>query len=169
MWLLKPRFDSEEAMIRVVGGLENAVVLKAGPLCKMPMMHMFNKSWEPALTGQNVFSFFLGGGIQFVKDMSEYMEKFAVSRLTGAPPGYVGYEVPAFRLSMDQWIQWVGGRSIWQEGGQLTEPVRRRPYCVLLFDEMEQLGRKRAGKAAEYTNMWWKMYGISILYILIKF
>jgi len=49
-------------------------------------------------------------------DMSEYMEKFAVSRLTGAPPGYVGYE----------------------EGGQLTEPVRRRPYCVVLFDEMEK-------------------------------
>mmetsp|Transcript_19321 Transcript_19321/g.61257 ORF Transcript_19321/g.61257 Transcript_19321/m.61257 type:complete len:297 (+) Transcript_19321:2-892(+) len=49
-------------------------------------------------------------------DMSEYMEKFAVSRLTGAPPGYVGYE----------------------EGGQLTEPVRRRPYCVILFDEMEK-------------------------------
>jgi len=48
--------------------------------------------------------------------MSEYMEKFAVSRLTGAPPGYVGYE----------------------EGGQLTEPVRRRPYCVILFDEMEK-------------------------------
>jgi len=49
-------------------------------------------------------------------DMSEYMEKFAVSRLTGAPPGYIGYE----------------------EGGQLTEPVRRRPYCVILFDEMEK-------------------------------
>jgi len=49
-------------------------------------------------------------------DMSEYMEKFNVSRLTGAPPGYVGYE----------------------EGGQLTEKVRRRPYCVLLFDEMEK-------------------------------
>lgn len=49
-------------------------------------------------------------------DMSEYMEKFAVSRLTGAPPGYVGYE----------------------EGGQLTEAVRRRPYCVILFDEMEK-------------------------------
>ncbi len=49
-------------------------------------------------------------------DMSEYMEKFAVSRLIGAPPGYVGYE----------------------EGGQLTEAVRRRPYCVLLFDEIEK-------------------------------
>lgn len=49
-------------------------------------------------------------------DMSEYMEKFTVSRLTGAPPGYVGYE----------------------EGGQLTEPVRRRPYSVILFDEMEK-------------------------------
>jgi ATP-dependent Clp protease ATP-binding subunit ClpB len=49
-------------------------------------------------------------------DMSEYMEKHAVSRLVGAPPGYVGYE----------------------EGGQLTEPVRRRPYTVVLFDEVEK-------------------------------
>jgi ATP-dependent Clp protease ATP-binding subunit ClpB len=49
-------------------------------------------------------------------DMSEYMEKHAVSRLVGAPPGYVGYE----------------------EGGQLTEPVRRRPYSVILFDEVEK-------------------------------
>ncbi len=49
-------------------------------------------------------------------DMSEYMEKFAVSRLMGAPPGYVGYN----------------------EGGQLTEQVRRRPYSVVLFDEVEK-------------------------------
>jgi ATP-dependent Clp protease ATP-binding subunit ClpB len=49
-------------------------------------------------------------------DMSEYMEKFSVSRLIGAPPGYVGYE----------------------EGGQLTEAVRRKPYCVLLLDEIEK-------------------------------
>ena len=49
-------------------------------------------------------------------DMSEYMEKHAVSRLIGAPPGYVGFE----------------------EGGQLTEPVRRRPYSVILFDEVEK-------------------------------
>jgi len=49
-------------------------------------------------------------------DMSEYQEKHAVSRLVGAPPGYVGFE----------------------EGGQLTEAVRRRPYCVLLFDEIEK-------------------------------
>jgi ATP-dependent Clp protease ATP-binding subunit ClpB len=49
-------------------------------------------------------------------DMSEYMEKFAVSRLIGAPPGYVGYE----------------------EGGQLTEAVRRKPYSVILFDEIEK-------------------------------
>src|SRR5207253_10300436 len=46
-------------------------------------------------------------------DMSEYQEKHTVSRLVGAPPGYVGYE----------------------EGGQLTEAVRRKPYCVILFDE----------------------------------
>jgi len=49
-------------------------------------------------------------------DMSEYMEKFAVSRLIGSPPGYVGYE----------------------EGGQLTEAVRRKPYSVILFDEIEK-------------------------------
>ncbi|UCG24565.1 MAG: AAA family ATPase, partial [Chloroflexota bacterium] len=49
-------------------------------------------------------------------DMSEYMEKFNVSRLVGSPPGYVGYE----------------------EGGQLTEAVRRRPYSVVLFDEIEK-------------------------------
>jgi ATP-dependent Clp protease ATP-binding subunit ClpB len=49
-------------------------------------------------------------------DMSEYMERHAVSRLIGAPPGYVGYE----------------------EGGQLTEQVRRRPYAVILFDEIEK-------------------------------
>jgi len=49
-------------------------------------------------------------------DMSEYMEKHSVARLIGAPPGYVGYE----------------------EGGQLTEAVRRKPYSVILFDEIEK-------------------------------
>jgi ATP-dependent Clp protease ATP-binding subunit ClpA len=49
-------------------------------------------------------------------DMSEYMEKFSVSRLVGAPPGYVGYE----------------------EGGQLTEKIRRKPYSVILLDEIEK-------------------------------
>ncbi|MGN0557429.1 MAG: AAA family ATPase, partial [Acutalibacteraceae bacterium] len=49
-------------------------------------------------------------------DMSEYMEKHTVSRLVGSPPGYVGYD----------------------EGGQLTEKIRRKPYCVLLFDEIEK-------------------------------
>ncbi|KAJ3003845.1 chaperone ATPase hsp78, partial [Thoreauomyces humboldtii] len=52
-------------------------------------------------------------------DMSEYMEKFAVSRLVGAPPGYVGFE----------------------EGGELTEAVRRKPYCVILLDEIEKSHR----------------------------
>ena len=49
-------------------------------------------------------------------DMSEFMEKHSVARLIGAPPGYVGYE----------------------EGGYLTEAVRRKPYCVILFDEVEK-------------------------------
>jgi ATP-dependent Clp protease ATP-binding subunit ClpC len=52
-------------------------------------------------------------------DMSEYMEKHTVARLIGAPPGYIGHD----------------------EGGQLTEPVRRRPYCVVLFDEIEKAHR----------------------------
>jgi len=56
-------------------------------------------------------------GIELLRfDMSEYMERHTVSRLIGAPPGYVGYE----------------------EGGQLTEAVRRRPYSVILFDEIEK-------------------------------
>lgn len=56
-------------------------------------------------------------------DMTEYMEKQAVSRLIGAPPGYVGYE----------------------EGGKLTEAVRRKPYCLVLFDEMEKAHPDIAG------------------------
>ncbi len=56
-------------------------------------------------------------------DMTEYMEKQSVSRLLGAPPGYVGYE----------------------EGGKLTEAVRRRPYCLLLFDELEKAHRDVTG------------------------
>ena len=55
-------------------------------------------------------------------DMSEYMEKHNVSRLIGAPPGYVGYE----------------------EGGQLTEKIRRRPYAVVLLDEIEKAGLRTA-------------------------
>ena len=56
-------------------------------------------------------------------DMSEYMEKYAVSRLIGSPPGYVGYDA----------------------GGTLTEKVRRRPYCVVLFDELEKAHRDITG------------------------
>jgi len=56
-------------------------------------------------------------------DMSEYMEKHAVSRLIGAPPGYIGYE----------------------EGGKLTEAVRRRPYCLVVFDELEKAHPDIAG------------------------
>ena len=59
-------------------------------------------------------------------DMSEYMEKHSVSRLIGAPPGYVGYD----------------------EGGQLTEAVRRHPYCVVLFDEVEKAHPGRVQRTA---------------------
>ncbi|OGN62539.1 MAG: NDP-hexose 4-ketoreductase [Chlamydiae bacterium RIFCSPHIGHO2_12_FULL_49_11] len=69
------------------------------------------------LLARNLAKHLFGGEDALIQvDMSEYMEKFAVSRMTGSPPGYVGYE----------------------EGGQLTEQVRRRPYSVVLFDEVEK-------------------------------
>jgi len=69
------------------------------------------------LLAKSLASFLFGNEDALITiDMAEYMEKFAVSRLSGAPPGYVGYN----------------------EGGQLTEQVRRRPYSVVLFDEIEK-------------------------------
>jgi ATP-dependent Clp protease ATP-binding subunit ClpC len=69
------------------------------------------------LVGRALAEFMFGDEDAVIQiDMSEYMEKFNVSRLVGAPPGYVGYE----------------------EGGQLTEKVRRRPYSVVLLDEIEK-------------------------------
>jgi len=66
---------------------------------------------------RNLAEFMFGDPESLIQiDMSEYMEKFTSSRLIGSPPGYVGYE----------------------EGGQLSEAVRRRPYCVILFDEIEK-------------------------------
>jgi ATP-dependent Clp protease ATP-binding subunit ClpC len=66
---------------------------------------------------RNLAEFMFGDPDSLIQiDMSEYMEKFTASRLIGSPPGYVGYE----------------------EGGQLSEAVRRRPYCVVLFDEVEK-------------------------------
>ncbi|MFH1061529.1 MAG: AAA family ATPase, partial [Candidatus Omnitrophota bacterium] len=69
------------------------------------------------LLGKALADFLFGDADSIIQiDMSEYMEKFNVSRLVGAPPGYVGYE----------------------EGGQLTEKVRRKPYSVILLDEIEK-------------------------------
>ncbi len=69
------------------------------------------------LLAKGLAQFMFGNADALVQlDMSEYMEKFSVSRMVGSPPGYVGYE----------------------EGGQLTEKVRRRPYSVVLFDEIEK-------------------------------
>jgi ATP-dependent Clp protease ATP-binding subunit ClpC len=68
------------------------------------------------LAKQLAINMFGGEDALIQVDMSEYMEKFAISRMTGSPPGYVGHE----------------------EGGQLTERVRQRPYCVVLFDEIEK-------------------------------
>ena len=81
-----------------------------------------SSSWDPTGVGKTELAralaeFLFDDENAMVRiDMSEYMEKFATSRLVGAPPGYVGYE----------------------EGGQLTEAVRRRPYQVVLFDEIEK-------------------------------
>ena len=71
---------------------------------------------KTALSKAIAKSVFGGEDFLFTVDMSEYMEKHAVSRLIGSPPGYVGFE----------------------EGGQLTEKVRKKPYCVVLFDEIEK-------------------------------
>ena len=69
------------------------------------------------LMAKTMADFMFGDASALIQlDMSEYMEKFNVSRLVGSPPGYVGYE----------------------EGGQLSEAVRRHPYCVVLFDEIEK-------------------------------
>ena len=69
------------------------------------------------LLAKELAKFMFGSADALIRiDMSEYMEKFTVSRLVGAPPGYVGYE----------------------EGGQLTERVRRRPYSIVLLDEIEK-------------------------------
>ena len=69
------------------------------------------------LLAKELAKFMFGSADALIRiDMSEYMEKFTVSRLVGAPPGYVGYE----------------------EGGQLTERVRRRPYSIILLDEIEK-------------------------------
>ena len=69
------------------------------------------------LVGRALAEFMFGDEDAIIQiDMSEYMEKFNISRLVGAPPGYVGYE----------------------EGGQLTEKVRRKPYSVVLLDEIEK-------------------------------
>ncbi len=65
-------------------------------------------------------------------DMSEYKEQHTVSRLIGAPPGYVGYE----------------------EGGQLTEAVRRKPYCVVLFDEIEKAHRDVFNMLLQVSGRW---------------
>jgi ATP-dependent Clp protease ATP-binding subunit ClpC len=70
--------------------------------------HNLPKYWQPEL--------FESEASLIRIDMSEYMEKFSISRLIGAPPGYVGYE----------------------EGGQLSEKVRRKPYSVVLLDEIEK-------------------------------
>jgi len=63
-------------------------------------------------------------------DMSEFMERHTVSKLIGSPPGYVGYS----------------------EGGQLTEAVRRRPYTLVLFDEIEKVGRARLRSPRHHPN-----------------
>ena len=79
-------------------------------------------------------------------DMTEYSESHSVSRLVGAPPGYMGYEV---HMPMCTWPRHVARRRSYirprgQEGGQLTEAVRRRPYAVVLLDEFEKAHRSVA-------------------------
>lgn len=72
-------------------------------------------------------------------DMSEYSEPHSVARLIGAPPGYVGFVIAC---SNSDCLAWLTITSRYDEGGQLTEPVRRRPYSVVLLDEIEKAHRQ---------------------------
>ena len=106
-----------------VDGVANAVRrARAGLQDPEPARSARSSSWARPASGKTELAralaeFLFDDETHMVRiDMSEYMEKHAVSRLVGAPPGYVGYD----------------------EGGQLTEAVRRRPYSVVLFDEIEK-------------------------------
>jgi ATP-dependent Clp protease ATP-binding subunit ClpA len=77
-------------------------------------------------------------------DMSEYMEKHSVSRLIGAPPGYVGHE----------------------DGGQLTEAVRRKPYAVVLFDEVEKAHPEVFNILLSVSL--WRLSGVALVGLLCK-
>ena len=96
-------------------GQDRDCSLESGPL--VPLYLWGLQGWAKTELAKALAEFIFDSDRAMVRiDMSEYMEKHSVARLIGAPPGYVGYE----------------------EGGALTEAVRRRPYCVLLFDEIEK-------------------------------
>ena len=93
------------------------------PVCRIPIVRSVRLFfWDQPASGKTetaraLAEFLFDDERAMIRlDMSEYMEKHAVARMIGAPPGYVGYE----------------------EGGQLTEAIRRRPYAVVLFDEIEK-------------------------------
>lgn len=100
-------FDTEEALVSNCSSRMAITVDRVAAPSRVGML-VISSLAEPVL--------YIVPYTQVRIDMSEYMEKFAVSRLVGAPPGYVGYE----------------------EGGQLTDAIRQRPYSVVLFDEMEK-------------------------------
>ncbi len=121
--------NMEEALHKRIAGQEEAIdsiskaVRRARAGMKDPRrpMGVFLFLGPPASVRPNwrstLADFMFGSEDTLIRiDMSEFMEKFAVSRLVGAPPGYVGYE----------------------EGGQLTEAVRRKSYCCILLDEIEK-------------------------------
>ena len=103
----------KDAMFLVVEEKEK-IIAYCGLLMVLDEGDITNVAVHPNRQREGIGHFLMDSLIRL--DMSEYMEKFSVSRLIGAPPGYVGYE----------------------EGGQLTEAVRRKPYSVVLFDEVEK-------------------------------
>lgn len=107
----------EEAISKVTKAIKRARVGIKNPNKPISFMLIGTTGIGKTLLCKTVAKKLLGSEDAFVRiDMSEYMEKFNVSRLIGAPPGYVGYE----------------------EGGQLTEKIRRKPYLVVLLDEIEK-------------------------------
>ena len=116
--LHKRVIDQDEAIKSIAKAIRrNSVGLKGGHRPIGVFMFLGPTGVGKTETAKALAEYLFGSEDALIRfDMSEYMEKHTVSRLIGAPPGYVGYE----------------------EGGQLTEAVRRRPYSVLLFDEIEK-------------------------------
>lgn len=116
--LCKEVIDQDDAVTKLVKAIQRSRIGLKDPNRPIgTFMFLGPTGVGKTLLAKELAKFMFGSSDSLIRiDMSEYMEKFTVSRLVGAPPGYVGYE----------------------EGGQLTEQVRRKPYSIVLLDEIEK-------------------------------